>query len=173
MSALQSEVDLPEAHERRRFVRDVVLPGAIAGTFGAVVAGLFAILTAAVLGYDPLMPLKLISGTIFHEIPLEQLKVGAALWGAFLLLSAGGGAGVTFSLLLPRGGSAMAGLFCAAGFGLVSYLGFVQLLLWIDPLLQHSLPQEALFPYVLLLGTCLGVVVPLRRLFARVARIAR
>jgi hypothetical protein len=167
---VKSEVDLPEPRPRRRFVQDVLVCGSAAGVVGAVVSALFAIATAAVLGHDPLLPLELVAGTIYRGYSLAELGPGAAFWGFVLLAGAAGGAGVTFALLLPRGGTAIAGLFLAIGFGLIGYVGFVELGLWSDPLLEHALPREALFPYVLLLFTCCALVVPFRRGLALVVR---
>lgn len=157
------KVDEPEPERRRHFFADVLIPGSLAGVAAGFATGLLALITPAVLGKDPWLVFKLLSGTIFRDATLAQLHGGAAFWGVALLLALSGGLGVAFALLLPRGGSAMVCLFLGAGFGLVNYLVFVQLLLWADPLLEHALPQEALFPYVLLLGCCLGLVAPLRR----------
>lgn len=156
--------DEPEPTRPRPFIAEVILPGSIAGLIGASVSGLLALVTPAVLGMDPWLVFKLIAGTIFRDASLLELHGGAAFWGVVMLFAISGALGVAFALLLPRGGSAMVGLFLAAGFGLVTYLVFVQFLLWADPLLEHTLPQEALFPYVLLFGCCLGLVAPLRRL---------
>jgi hypothetical protein len=157
------QVDEPEPERRRHFFADVLVPGSLAGMAGGFLTGILALASAAVLGKDPWLVFKLLAGTIFRDASLAQLHGGAAFWGVALLLAVSGGLGVAFALLLPRGGSAMVSLFLGAGFGLVSYLVFVQLLLWADPLLEHALPQEALFPYVVLLGCCLGLVAPLRR----------
>lgn len=157
------ELDEPEPERRRHFFADVLIPGSLAGIAGAFLTGLLALVSAAVVGKDPWLFFKLLSGAIFRDASLPQLHGGAAFWGVALLLAVSGGLGVAFALVLPRGGSAMVSVFLGAGFGLFSYLLFVQFLLWADPLLEQALPQEALFPYVLLLGCCLGLVAPLRR----------
>lgn len=167
---MRSLVDEPESQPRRRFVAEVIVPGSVAGLFGGGLSGLLAILTAAVIGKDPWLPLKLLSGAIFRDTSLLDLHGWPIFWGAVLLLAISGGLGVGFALLLPRGGTAVTGLFLAALYGLATYLGLIELGLWADPLLEHELPDEALFPYILLLGCCLALVVPLRRLLRPLLR---
>ena len=165
---MPTEVDLPEPELRRRFWEEVLIPGSLAGLFAATITGLFSIASAAVVGKDPWLPLKLLSGTIFRGYSLLQLHGGAAFWGAVLLYGAAGALGVLFALLLPRHGTAMAGLFIASAYGLVLYLGLVELGLWSDPLLEHTIGGRGLFPYTLLFGICLAVVVPLRSLAEKI-----
>jgi hypothetical protein len=157
-------VDDPESRPRRRFLGEVVVAGSIAGIFGGAVTTLLAVATAAVLGADAGLPLKLVSGAIFRDAALSQLHGGAVFWGLVLVFALAGGVGVGFALLLPRGGTSLSALFLAAGYGLLLYVLLVELGLWADPLLEHALPREALFPYVLLFGCCCALVAPLRKI---------
>lgn len=161
---MRSYVDEPESQPRRRFLGEVVVAGSIAGTLGGVVTTVLAVITSAVLGADAGLPLKLVSGTIFRDAALSDLHGGAIFWGLVLVFALAGGVGVGFALLLPRGGTSISALFLAAGYGLLLYLMLVELGLWADPLLEHALPQEALFPFVLLFGCCCALVAPLRKI---------
>lgn len=166
-----TQEDVPEP-EAWNLARDVVLPGAVAGTLGALVMALLASGVMGVLYGDPWRPALLVAGTFFRAG--DASGVGAVLLGLVLHFTVAGGLATGFAMLLPRGGTAVAALSFGMLYGLALWAVMTVLLL---PFGSPPLARENAGPLLLLLhlafGAALGTVPAARDLFTRLDRVRR
>jgi len=146
-----------------------MLPGGIAGTIagvlmGAVTATLFSIFPP----HETWAPARWL-GEALSRGALGGM--GALLLGLVVHLGVSGGLGTTFALLLPRGGTGVAGLFWGILFALLLVPLMTWLVApWIAPAFYARLDPGVLIVVHLPFGAALGLVVPLRRLIASLQR---
>lgn len=152
------------------FVRDVVLPGALAGTLGAFVMTVLACAFSGVLHGEPWKPALLVSGLFFRGG--EAHGVIAVLLGLFIHFSLAGGLATGFAMLLPRRGTAVAALCLGVLYG----MGLWTVMTWLmipfaSPPLSHEAPTSMLFLLHLAFGAVLGTVPAFRDVLTRMDRL--
>ncbi|ATB48602.1 hypothetical protein [Corallococcus macrosporus] len=164
-------------HERQEraakwsLLRDVVLPGAVVGTLGALAMTALALPLGALTRGDVWYAARLAGGVFFREAPAGPWAV---VLGLLVHVSTAGGLATLFALLLPRGGTATAALFL----GLLMALGLQAVMPelvapWASPPLDRASPRAALLLLHLAFGASLGLMVPVRRGLAAVDRARR
>ncbi len=150
--------------------RDVLVAGGLAGTLGAGVMAVLALLLGGVVHGDPWYAPRLVSGLFFRHAPTGG---GAVLLGFAVHFATAGGLGAAFALMIPRGGTALAPLML--GFMMALGLQAVMPTLvvpWASPPLERAGPPTAAFFLLhLAFGACLGALPALRRSLATLARL--
>ncbi|NOK33709.1 hypothetical protein HMI49_10910 [Corallococcus exercitus] len=159
-----------QAVEPWSLLRDVVLPGAVAGTLGAFVMALLACAFTGVLHGEPWRPAMRVAGLFFRSG--ETQGAGVALVGVLTHLAVAGGLATGFALLLPRKGTGVAALLLGELYSLGAWLLMTRLLL---PFGSPPLAREDASALLLLLhlafGAALGTVPAARGVLTRVDRL--
>lgn len=153
-------------------VRDVVLPGALAGTLGAFAMVVLACAFSGVLHGEPWKPALLVSGLFFRDGTAHG--VFAVLLGLFIHFSVAGGLATGFAMLLPRRGTAVAALCLGVLYG----MGLWTVMTWLmvpfaSPPLSREAPTSMLFLLHLAFGAALGTVPAARDVLTRLDRLRR
>ncbi|RKH43759.1 hypothetical protein D7X55_22885 [Corallococcus sp. AB049A] len=160
------------AVESWNIVRDVVLPGALAGTLGAFAMAVLACAFSGVLNGEPWRPALLVAGLFFRDGTAQG--VGAVLLGLLIHFSVAGGMATGFALLLPRRGTAVAALCLGVLYG----MGLWTVMTWLmipfaSPPLSHEAPTSMLFLLHLAFGAALGTMPAFRNVLTRADRLRR
>ncbi len=149
-------------------LRDVLLPGAVAGMLGALLMMALALPLGALTHGDLWYAARLAGGVFFRASPSGTWAV---VLGLLVHAATAGGLATLFALFLPRGGTATAALFLGLLMGLVLQAIMPSLVApWASPPLDREAPHAALLLLHLMFGASLGLVVPLRRLLAAADR---
>ncbi len=160
-----------EEAERWRLFRDVLVPGALAGLLGAVLMAALALPLGALTRGDLWYAARLVGGVFFRESPTG---IFAVLLGLGVHLATAGGLATLFALLLPRGGTATAGLMLGLLMGLTLQVLMPALVVpFASPPLDHEAPHGAFLLVHLIFGASLGAIVPARRIVATLDRMRR
>lgn len=158
--------DLPEPERAWNLLRDALLPGAVAGTLGALSMALLAGALSGVFLGDPWRPFHLVAGLFFRAQGGSGL-VGA-LVGVLVHFAVAGGVATGFAVLLPRGGTAVAALGFAALYVLALWPVMALLVLpFASPPLARADRGGTLLLLHLVFGAWLATVPALRRTFTR------
>lgn len=160
-----------EDAEHWHLFRDGVVPGAFAGLLGAVFMAALAlplgVLTRGELWYAA----RLVGGVFFRDAPSGTLAV---LVGLLVHVVTAGGLATLFALLLPRGGTATAGLMLGLLMGLSLQVLMPALVVpFASPPLDRAAPHGAFLLVHLAFGASLGTVVPVRKRLATLDRLRR
>ncbi|MFB1480606.1 hypothetical protein [Corallococcus sp. RDP092CA] len=153
-------------------VRDVVLPGALAGTLGAFAMAVLAFAFSGALRGEPWKPALLVAGLFFRGGAAHG--VVPVLLGLLVHFTLAGGLATGFALLLPRRGTAVAALCLGVLYG----LGLWAVMTWLmipfaSPPLSREAPSALLFLLHLAFGAALGTVPAARAVFTRADRLRR
>ncbi|MBZ4334765.1 hypothetical protein [Corallococcus sp. AS-1-12] len=153
-------------------VRDVVLPGAVAGTLGAFVMAVLACAFSGVLHGEPWRPALLVAGLFFRDGAAHG--VFAVVLGLLIHFAVAGGLATGFALLLPRRGTAVAALCLGVLYG----MGLWTVMTWLmipfsSPPLSRAAPTSMLFLLHLAFGAALGTVPAARDVLTRMDRLRR
>lgn len=151
-------------------VRDVILPGALAGTLGAFAMAVLACAFSGVLHGEPWKPALLVSGLFFREG--DAHGVLPVLIGLFIHFTLAAGLATGFAMLLPRRGTAVAALCLGVLYG----MGLWTVMTWLmipfaSPPLSHEAPTSMLFLLHLAFGAALGTVPAFRDVLTRLDRL--
>ncbi|RKH86132.1 hypothetical protein D7Y21_21395 [Corallococcus sp. AB045] len=153
-------------------VRDVVLPGALAGTLGAFAMAVLACAFSGVLHGEPWRPALLVAGLFFRDGTAQG--VGGVLLGLFIHFSMAGGLATGFALLLPRRGTAVAALCLGVLYGMGLWTVMTRLMIpFASPPLSREAPTSMLFLLHLAFGAALGTVPAARDVLTRLDRLRR
>ena len=164
--------ELPEAERAWTPLLEVLLPGAVAGTLGALSMALLAGASSGVFLRDPWRPFQLVAGLFFRAQGGSGL-VGA-LVGLLVHFSVAGGVATGFALLLPRGGTGVAALGLAALYVLGLWPVMALLVIpFASPPLAHAGHGRWLLLLHLVFGAWLATVPALRSTFTRLDRARR
>lgn len=147
-------------------VRDVVLPGAVAGTLGALAMALLACACTGVLHGDPWRPALLTAGLFFRQG--DARGTGAVLLGVLIHFAVASGLATGFALLLPRKGTAVPALLL----GVLYSLAMWGVMTWLmvpfgSPPLSREDPSALLLLLHVVFGAALGTLPAVRRVFTR------
>lgn len=146
--------------------RDVLLPGAVTGSFGALLMLAVALPLSALTTGDAWYAARLAGGVFFRE---EPEGAWAVVLGLLVHLTTASGVATLFALLLPRGGTATAALMLGLLMGLMLQAVMPPLIVpFASPPLAREAPDSALFLLHLVFGASLAIIVPLRRLLGSV-----
>ncbi|WP_223640374.1 hypothetical protein [Corallococcus sp. EGB] len=152
------------------FVRDVVLPGALAGTLGAFVMTVIACAFSGVLHGETWRPPLLVSGLFFRGG--VRHGVLPVLIGLFVHFSMAGALATGFAMLLPRRGTAVAALCLGVLYGMGVWTVMTWLMIpFASPPLSHEAPTSMLFLLHLAFGAALGTVPAFRDVLTRADRL--
>ncbi|RYZ46014.1 MAG: hypothetical protein EOO72_02905 [Myxococcaceae bacterium] len=152
--------------------RDVVLPGAIAGTLGAFAMAVLACAFAAVLQGEPWRPALLVAGLFLRDGTAQG--VGGVLLGLFIHFAVAGGLATGFALLLPRRGTAVAALCLGVLYGMGLWAVMTRLMIpFASPPLSREAPSAMLFLLHIAFGAALGTVPAARDVLTRMDRLRR
>lgn len=161
--------ELPEPDRAWNLLRDALLPGAVAGTLGALSMALLAGALSGVFLGDPWRPFHLVAGVFFRAQGGSGL--GGALLGLLVHFTVAGGVATGFAVMLPRGGTAVAALGFAALYVLALWPVMRLLVLpFASPPLARVDPTGSLLLLHLVFGAWLATVPALRRTFTRLDR---
>lgn len=161
--------ELPEPERAWNLLRDALLPGAVAGTLGALSMAVLATALSGVFLDEPWRPLQLVAGLVFREHGGSGL-VGVLL-GLLVHFSVAGGLATGFALVLPRGGTAVAALGFASLYVFALWpLMKLLVLPFASPPLARVDPGGSLLLLHLVFGAWLATVPALRRTFTRLDR---
>ncbi|WP_375742644.1 hypothetical protein NR800_27505 [Corallococcus interemptor] len=153
-------------------VRDVVLPGAVAGALGAFVMAVLACAFSGVLHGEPWRPALLVAGLFFRDGPAHG--VFAVVLGLFIHFAVAGGLATGFALLLPRRGTAVAALCLGVLYGMGLWTVMTGLMIpFASPPLSREAPTSMLFLLHLAFGAALGTVPAARDVLTRMDRLRR
>jgi hypothetical protein len=152
-------------------LRDVLLPGAVAGLVGALVMVALALPLGALTHGDAWYAARLAGGVFFRESPAGTWPV---VLGLGVHVATAGGVATLFALLLPRGGTAVTAL----SLGLLMALGLQAVMPslvapFASPPLAREEPHAALLLLHLAFGASLALVVPVRKVLATADRVRR
>ncbi|QSQ23715.1 hypothetical protein JY651_01645 [Pyxidicoccus parkwayensis] len=152
-------------------LRDVLLPGAVAGMVGALVMVALALPLGALTHGDVWLAPRLAGGLFFRESPEGAWPV---VLGLGVHVATAGGIATLFALLLPRGGTSVAAL----SLGFLMALGLQAVMLpmvapFASPPLTREAPHAAMLLLHLAFGASLALVVPMRRTLAAADRVRR
>lgn len=162
----RSSAELPDSLLAWNPLRDALLPGAIAGTLGALSMAVLACALSGVFLGEPWRPLQLVAGVFFRSHGGSGLL--GALAGLLVHLSVAGGVATSFAFLLPRGGTAVASLGLAALYVLALWPVMTLLVLpFAAPPLASAGYSAILLLLHLLFGAWLATIPALRRAFTR------
>lgn len=161
--------ELPEPDRAWNLLRDAVLPGAVAGTLGALSMAVLLTALSGVFRDEPWRPLQLVAGLFFREHGGSGLM--GALLGLLVHFTVAGGLATGFALVLPRGGTAVAALGFAAlyVFALFPLMKLLVLPFASPPLARVDRGGSLLLLH-LVFGAWLATVPALRRTFTRLDR---
>ncbi|XXF78103.1 hypothetical protein P2318_34430 [Myxococcaceae bacterium GXIMD 01537] len=158
-------LEAPEPGSAWSLPREVLLPGALAGTLGAL--GMLGVACAlGALRGEAWRPLELAAGLFFRADGGQG--VPGALVGLAVHLAVAGGLATGFALLLPREGGGVAALGLAALYVLALWPVMVLLVLpFGSPPLHRADPGAPLLLLHLVFGAALATVPALRRAVGR------
>ncbi|WP_049872305.1 hypothetical protein [Myxococcus hansupus] len=150
--------------------RDVLLAGGLAGTLGAGVMAVLAMLLGTVAHGDPWYAPRLVGGVFFRHAPTGDVAV---LLGFAVHFATAGGLATAFASMVPRGGTALAPLMLGFLFALALQAVMPSLVVpWASPPLARAEPSPAaLFLLHLSFGACLGALPAARRALLRLTRL--
>lgn len=155
--------------ERWRLLRDMMVPGAFAGLLGAVLMAALALPLGALTQGDLWYAARLVGGVFFRDAPSGTLAV---LVGLVVHVVTAGGLASLFALLLPRGGTATAGLMLGLLMGLTLQVLMPGLVVpFASPPLDRAAPHAAFLLVHLAFGASLGTVMPVRKRLATLDRL--
>ncbi|MBU8897296.1 hypothetical protein DRW03_17150 [Corallococcus sp. H22C18031201] len=150
-------------------LRDALLPGALAGTVGAVAMALLACGAVGVLHGAPWRPALLVAGTFFRAG--APLGTGTVVLGLLLHFALAGALATGFALVLPRGGTAVAALMLGLLYSLVLWSVMTEWILpFASPPLDRAHPGPLLLALHLAFGAALGTLPAARARFRPRAR---
>ncbi|MBN8230247.1 hypothetical protein JYK02_22295 [Corallococcus macrosporus] len=153
-------------------VRDVVLPGALAGTLGAFGMAVLACAFSGVLQGEPWRPALLVAGLFYRGGTAHG--AWAVLLGLIIHFSLAGGLATGFALLLPRRGTAVAALCLGVLYGMGLWAVMFRLMVpFASPPLSREAPAAMLLLLHLAFGAALGTVPALRDVITRLDRLRR
>ena len=162
----QPSSELPESERAWHPMRDALLPGAVAGTLGALSMAVLACALSGVFLGDPWRPLHLVAGVFFRAHGGSGLL--GALVGLLVHLAVAGGVATGFAVLLPRGGTAVAALGLAALYVLALWPLMALLVVpFASPPLDSEGHSGSLLLLHLVFGAWLATTPALRRTFTR------
>lgn len=171
-SGKRPSTELPDSLLAWNPLRDALLPGAVAGTLGALSMAVLACALSGVLLGSPWRPLHLVAGVFFRAHGGSGLL--GALVGLLVHLSVAGGVATGFTFLLPRGGTAVAALGLAALYVLSLWPVMTLLVLpFASPPLASAGHSATLLLLHLVFGAWLATTPALRRSFTRFDRARR
>ncbi|MCY1046936.1 hypothetical protein OV208_36870 [Corallococcus sp. bb12-1] len=148
-------------------LRDVVLPGAVAGMLGAFAMALLACACTGVLQGAPWRPALLTAGLFFRQGAAQGAE--AVLLGLLIHFAVAGGMATGFALLLPRKGTAVVALLLGLLYSLAMWGVMTRLILpFGSPPLSREDPSALLLLLHLAFGAALGTVPAVRRVLTRV-----
>ncbi|MBN9681508.1 MULTISPECIES: hypothetical protein [unclassified Corallococcus] len=152
--------------------RDVVLPGALAGTLGAFLMAVLACAFSGVLYGEPWRPALLVAGLFFRDGTAHG--AGGVLLGLFIHFAMAGGLATGFALLLPRRGTAVAALCLGVLYGMGLWAVMSRLMIpFASPPLSREAPSAMLFLLHIAFGAALGTVPAARDVLTRMDRLRR
>ncbi|MHA7634943.1 hypothetical protein [Corallococcus sp. M7] len=152
--------------------RDVVLPGALAGTLGAFAMAVLACAFSGVLHGEPWRPALLVAGLFFRDGAAHGVM--AVLLGLFIHFAVAGGLATGFALLLPRRGTAVAALCLGVLYGMGLWAVMSRLMIpFASPPLSREAPSAMLFLLHIAFGAALGTVPAARDVLTRMDRLRR
>ncbi|RKG64020.1 hypothetical protein D7V80_28490 [Corallococcus sp. CA054B] len=160
------------AVEAWNIVRDVVLPGALAGTLGAFAMAVLACAFSGVLQGAPWRPALLVAGLFFRDGTAQGF--GGVLLGLFIHVAVAGGLATGFAMLLPRRGTAVAALCLGVLYGMGLWAVMTRLMIpFASPPLSREAPSAMLFLLHIAFGAALGTVPAARDVLTRMDRLRR
>lgn len=155
--------DVPEPDRGLHLVRDVLIPGALAGMLGAGVMALVAMAISGVSAHDVWRPARLVAGVLYRDLPPTDART--VLLGLLIHATVAGGLATLFALLLPRGGTAVAALALAMlyALGLQAVMPYL-VVPWASPPLHRAGALPVFLVAHLGFGASLAIIPSVRRL---------
>lgn len=151
--------------EGRDFLRDVIIPGGVAGVVGGTLMILVYMVFSAALGHGFWSAPKMIAGVFWRGGQVEQLGFLAVIVGLIIHYGVSIGLATAFALMLPRYGMTFfAAVPLALLYSMLAYIIMVYFVAaYASPPMRRGLIYPLWFVAHVVWGAWLGLIQPARR----------